>query len=438
MKKLLQFKLRINLLAFLFVISNLAYAQTWDVYSSSMSMGRDVVYTSDSCIVATGTPSNSNAGISMKIDLNGNLIWTKPHGGFSLCETFDKGFIIAGALNYSNARLRKLDSNGNLLWDSIYGGPAQSELMSVIQASDSGIVACGFNMNYGDSTFYVLKTDKNGNYLWQQNIYTVGHGSAREIIELNNNYYIIGSSGSYPNKMITFVRLDANGAVTLRKDIPIGYTAQAFAQFNENSFVVCGQNSVSKISLSGDTIWHKQFNGQMFNFQSIDVTGNSNIIISGSQGYMVVNDDYEHNMMLLLNGNGAIVWSETFPVSGDHTPQSLESVISLSNTDFVGCGYATINDTIRMRVIQYHNITSNISNNYAVDKPIVIYPNPTTGKVMIDIDGLKKVWVLNGEGKLILETNKKPEIDLSAFPKGIYFLKVFTEEGIYTEKIILQ
>lgn len=436
MKKTLQSTLKINLLSFLYVISNLAYAQTWDIHSNSLSMGRDVVYTSDSFIVATGTPSPLDAGISMKIDLNGNVIWTKPHGGASLCETFDKGYIIAGALNYTNARLRKLDSNGNLLWDSIYGGPGQSELNSVIQASDSGIVACGFNVNYGDSFIYVLKTDKYGNYLWQQNIYAVDYGNAREIIEFNNNYYIIGSSGSYPNKMVTFVRLDANGTVTLRKDLPLGYSVKAFAQFDGNSFVVCGQSKVTKINLSGDTIWHKNFNGQMRDFQSIDVTGNSNIVISGSEEYIDMGNLYENNMMLLLNGSGAIVWTKTFPVAGDNSPESLESVISLSNTDFVGCGYAYINDTIRMRVIHYHNITSDISDNYFVDKSIAVYPNPTTGKVVVDYKDVQSVEVYNISGKLILTTHNTNHIDISDRPSGIYFIKVSTKNSNHILKLV--
>jgi hypothetical protein len=438
MKKLLQSKLKIFLFSLLFVTSNMAYAQVWDVYSNSLSMGRDVIYTSDSFIVATGTPSSFSSGVSMKMDLNGNLIWTKPYGGFSVCETFDKGFIVASCVNYTKAQLRKLDSNGNLLWDSLYGGPGQSEIMSVIQASDSGIVACGFNSNYGDSSIYIMKTDKDGNFLWQQNIYALDFGLAGEVVELNNKYYIIGYSGYSSNQMIAFICLEPNGTLSLRKDIALGYRAQAIAPYDENSFVVCGQSSVTKINLSGDTIWHKQFNGQMFHFQSIDVTENKNIVISGSQGYLVGYDDFEHNMMLVLNAYGSIVFSKTFIVAGNHISQSLESVISLSNTDFVGCGYVYKNDTIKMRVLKYHNITSDIPNNYAVDKSIVVYPNPTTDKVVIDVDGLKKVQLFNGAGKLLQETNNNSELDLSAFPKGFYFLKVFTEKGIYIEKIILQ
>lgn len=436
MKKILQSTLKINLIAFLFVFSNIIQAQTWDVHSSSISMGRDVVYTSDSCLVSTGTPSPLASGVSMKIDINGNVMWTTPHGGYSLCETFDHGFIIASGLNYTNARLRKLDSNGNLLWDSIYGGPGQSELMSVIQASDSGIVACGFNTNYGDSTFYILKTDKNGNYLWQKNIYVVDFGSAREILEINNNYYIIGYSGSYTNKMITLVRLDANGSIILRKDIPLGYSVQSFAKFDENSFVVCGQNRVTKISLSGDTIWHKQFSGQMWNFHSIEITGNKNIVLSGSEGYMVMNYDYEHNMMLFLNGNGTIIGSEIFYVPGDHAPQSLESVVCLSNTDFVGCGYAYINDTIRMRVVHYHDITIDISNSDIVDKPIIIYPNPTTGKVGIDNKDVQFIEVFDLNGKLILSNQNTNQLDISDRPSGIYFVRVYSNDSYQMFKII--
>ena len=435
MKKLLQ--LKTILFTIIIIISNLSFAQTWDVYSDSLSMGRSVIYTSDSCILATGTPNNGDAGISMKIDINGNLLWTKPNGGYALCETFDSGYIIASAMNYSKSRLRKLDSNGNLLWDSLYAGPAQSELRSVIQASDSGIIACGYNANFGDSTYYIFKTDKNGNFLWQKNIPLIGFGLAREVIEIKGNYYVIGFSGGSSSSLVVFIQLDANGTIILRKDIPLNYRAQAIAQYDDNSMVICGQDKVSKINLSGDTIWHKQFTGEMFDFYSISVTDNGNIIISGSKGYMLGYYDYEDDMILALDENGNMVFTKIFHLDGDNSMASLESVICLSNTDFVVCGYDKRNDSIKMRIIKYHNVDTDISGRNPELKSIIAFPNPTNGKVKIDTEGLINVWVMNVNGKLILES-KNAEIDLRAFSKGVYLLRIFTKKGAYTEKIILQ
>ena len=69
---------------------------------------------------------------------------------------------------------------------------------------------------------------------------------------------------------------------------------------------------------------------------------------------------------------------------------------------------------------------------------IRIFPNPTTGRVLIDNNNnVEKVEVYNISGKLILTTDKK-EIDLSNNAKGTYLFRVTIDNSIYTKKIILE
>ncbi len=65
-----------------------------------------------------------------------------------------------------------------------------------------------------------------------------------------------------------------------------------------------------------------------------------------------------------------------------------------------------------------------------------VYPNPTNGKIFIKTqEKIYKITVLDITGKIIIET-KKPEIDLANQKKGIYLMKIETDKGILTEKII--
>lgn len=66
-----------------------------------------------------------------------------------------------------------------------------------------------------------------------------------------------------------------------------------------------------------------------------------------------------------------------------------------------------------------------------------VYPNPTNGLVTLEADGLQKVEVYNLTGGLILQTTE-PQINLSDFSKGVYLLKVMTEQGLRFQKIVLQ
>ena len=78
-----------------------------------------------------------------------------------------------------------------------------------------------------------------------------------------------------------------------------------------------------------------------------------------------------------------------------------------------------------------------------------IYPNPTRGFVNIsfiseEIDNFE-IQMLDPFGKLIIEENKKQfigeytkKIDLSNYPKGMYFLQIRTNDKFISRRIILQ
>jgi hypothetical protein len=76
---------------------------------------------------------------------------------------------------------------------------------------------------------------------------------------------------------------------------------------------------------------------------------------------------------------------------------------------------------------------------------ITIYPNPSTGKFILDLDFAKNTFagikIHNIMGELILKrkiSNGKNEIDLSSCPGGIYFITVVKGKETYRQKIVLQ
>lgn len=68
---------------------------------------------------------------------------------------------------------------------------------------------------------------------------------------------------------------------------------------------------------------------------------------------------------------------------------------------------------------------------------ITVYPNPTSGFLIIKANALQQTEIYNTNGVLIKSTNKN-EIDLGQNSKGIYFLRIITNEGIYLKKILLK
>lgn len=82
------------------------------------------------------------------------------------------------------------------------------------------------------------------------------------------------------------------------------------------------------------------------------------------------------------------------------------------------------------------------NDNILPEEYIDIYPNPTSGKLVIDTRDLKgeSVSLYNALGQLVLEENIQSQqtvLDLDNMSKGIYFLNVRAEEGIVNTKVIV-
>lgn len=141
---------------------------------------------------ATGNKTESSRGMSdywmIHADKNGNSIWQKAFGGSmadecrgGLISTLDGGYVFVGfsqsgiSSEKTEANrgmddfwLVKTDANGNKLWDKTFGGDSTEFLYSSLQTSDGGFLVTGWSKSgiAGDKTdntrggfdFWVVKT----------------------------------------------------------------------------------------------------------------------------------------------------------------------------------------------------------------------------------------------------------------------------------------
>ncbi|MFH2143685.1 MAG: LamG-like jellyroll fold domain-containing protein [Bacteroidota bacterium] len=72
---------------------------------------------------------------------------------------------------------------------------------------------------------------------------------------------------------------------------------------------------------------------------------------------------------------------------------------------------------------------------------ISVYPNPTFCKITVSGKSINKIEINNFLGEniyTILSQQNSNEIDLSNFPKGIYFVKIYEGDKFHIEKIVTQ
>jgi hypothetical protein len=97
--------------------------------------------------------------------------------GYSVQQTTDGGFIIAGGTSPSgmgagDVYLIKTDPNGNPLWQKTFGGNQDDQGESVQQTSDGGFIIAGYTNSFGAGFYdiYLSKTDTTGNLQWQKTL----------------------------------------------------------------------------------------------------------------------------------------------------------------------------------------------------------------------------------------------------------------------------
>ncbi|MBU0692420.1 T9SS type A sorting domain-containing protein [bacterium] len=128
-----------------------------------------VLQTADGGYVLAGHTRSFGGGSDdfwlVRTDANGDSLWSHTFGSFrgekcySIQQTVDNGFLLAGSVSPYNYWLVKADANGDSLWSLTLGGSEWDICRSMVVASDAGIALGGYTMSYGAgaSDFWLVK-----------------------------------------------------------------------------------------------------------------------------------------------------------------------------------------------------------------------------------------------------------------------------------------
>lgn len=375
--------------------------------------------TADSGFILTGSTGNSlRDGFLMKINSVGNVMWVKNYGGagddaFSDVEiTNDGGYILCGMTGtYSPwtmaSWLIRTNANGDTLWTKTYGGPGSVGTLDLtILGGNGGFVMVGntFNWGAGSSDIYLIKTDTAGNLLWSKTYGGIYDDDGRWVVE------------------------NANGSLLITGHGP-GFENTTWGNY---------RGYILKVAPDGTFQWVKVF-GQGPNDYVEDVLVlTDGYALSGSTGTFGMGgfDGY----FIKTDFNGV---SGCYEVNNTLTEMNAPTQIwsgggAITNIPWTAINTATIQSSAPITPTIVCLIPP-LGENELNDFDINIYPNPFAHTVTINTAEKGEVEIYNTLGEKIglwQLAAGKTEIDLSKQTSGIYFVRITTQEGIVTRKIV--
>ena len=168
----------------------------------------------------------------LKTDEQGNEQWNKSYGnngynnGWAIEITYDGGLALTGMLD-GHVCIIKTDNQGNTQWTKTYEPSGYNKGYSIKQTNDGGYIVGGvINMfsscDYSRPNFGLIRTDINGNLLWERSFYFDFEGSWMEIcrnliINSEGDFLAVGYSDHKENNG----DINMNGCVIKAKDNPV-------------------------------------------------------------------------------------------------------------------------------------------------------------------------------------------------------------------------
>lgn len=194
-------------------------------------------------VAATGAyidsenPDNSVANSHtylLVLDANGNEVFTKIYDtatidtGYDLIELSDGGFAIVGTVKYPTTGVRDIlivrtDLNGNVLWDRIYGGVADEIGSSIVELSNGDLIVGGTTTSFGAGAedMYLLRVNASGEVVWEKtfgdSLRDVGAGV---VLADDGNILFAGSeSGQGIQARLRLLKVGPNGTISRSEEI---------------------------------------------------------------------------------------------------------------------------------------------------------------------------------------------------------------------------
>ena len=231
----------------------------------------------------------------------------------AVIATQDGGFAVLGHVQSNdgdvtdkmdetfNFWLLKFDAQAQLQWNKTYGGSGDDRGRSLIQTQDGGFALLGYStssdgdvsINNGSRDFWLVKTDAQGNLMWERSYGYSGADEGTHIIETSDSHLLISG----------VLDVSASGGQG-----NVGRNANRHAG---------GDYWMLKVTQTGNLVWSRFFGGSFTDTPNgIVENSNGEIIIAGSSDSNdvdITNNKGSYDFWVVKAGsNGNMVWQQSY------------------------------------------------------------------------------------------------------------------------------
>jgi hypothetical protein len=196
-----------------------------DDEATSIIIGNDENY-----LLGGNTTTASGTKDMLLFKLNGEheIVWQKTYGGSNneelnfILPVENSGYFLVGLTESFGAGSRdvyliRIDENGNELWSKTYGGLNQEGGNQIIPTDDGNYLLFGFTQTFGagDRDFYLLKINPQGDVIWTKTYGSPNYEETQEIVKVaSGGYLLFGHSAAFDlNHDMYAVKINEDGDI---------------------------------------------------------------------------------------------------------------------------------------------------------------------------------------------------------------------------------
>lgn len=293
---------------------------------------RSLIETDDGGVLAIGTTEEDIWGdtesldvLVVKLDADGNILWTRTHGGeftdhgryvqpmtdggyifISDTNSYDENGLPRDEREDFNIWISRVDDQGNTIWDQYYDNGSFEFSLQILPVANGSFLLCGYTYVEEDTTPHpgtdalILQFSSEGDIEWETTI------------------------GGEDTDLIRRIVQDSLGDI-----YGIGYSRAVGVDITENK----GEADwlVAKLDNSGQLIWTKTLGSTGNEFaEDLWLTEEGNILVLGDTEF--ADGDFTENQggfdigLALLDNNGEVQWVKSIGGDDDDQPLRLEMV----------------------------------------------------------------------------------------------------------------